>query len=84
MKTRSPICHTTADLIRVLQTFPPETKLQVVSADLGGYDVSHQPFGFVYYSEQDQTISIDHGEYEAFQALTNKEITDAEFSKLYS
>lgn len=79
---KSQMCVTTGDLIKKLQAYPQDTPIEVADADMGGYDVSHHPFGYVV--TDGETVSIKHLECTAYNFIDGENFTTEEFDSIYN
>ena len=73
---------TVGELIKRLQELPPNTRLTVSDADIGGYDVSDADYVDLRYEKDYNIVSFHHLEYEAYEAQEKGLITYDEYEKI--
>lgn len=57
--------RTVGELIEKLKKLPLSTPIEAAGADIGGYDISSQPYVSIEY--KDDTLYLSHHEYEAYE-----------------
>ena len=76
---RNKKCETVAQLIEQLKKFDPNTPIQSMGPDLGGYDCSIQPYCST--EEKDGKILISHLEQMAYELREKGLITQEEYKE---